>query len=58
MIVAVVVGFAFGANGELLLSIVGYDTVYQAIIAKTIEDTIDGGPVGLGGDLFLDHVVA
>lgn len=58
MIVAVVVGFTLGANGEVLLTIVGYDTVYQAIIAKTVEDTVDGGPVCLGGDLLLDHVVA
>lgn len=58
MIVAMVIGFTFGTDGEILLTVVGYNPVNQAIVAKAIQDSVDGGAVGLGGDLLLDHFVA
>lgn len=57
MIVVMIFLLASGTNGEILLPIVGYNAMNDAIIAKSVQNTVDGGPVRLWGDAFLNHVM-
>ena len=47
MIVVVIIMLTVRAEGEILLSVVGNNTVDDPVITKAIQDTIDGCPVNV-----------
>ena len=58
MIVLVVIVDTTLAEGEVLLTVIGDDAVHQSVVAKTVEDAVEGGPVNGSGNFLPKLIVA